>query len=220
MSSLKLNKEAACAADNVASGIRESGKYIGIITRAEQLSSDKGTQGLGLSFKADNGQTANYLDLWHTKGNGEALSSLKTVNAILCCAKVAEAREGMIQCEKWNKDQGVSEKVSVTGYPDLMGKRIGLLLQQTLETDQNGKDREKVQIFAVFNADTELTASEIYAKKTKPERLPNMLDALLARPVRDNRKAPPAARRSGAAASSSDDTRTGFSDADLDDVPF
>lgn len=210
--SLKLNSQLARAADEIAAGIRESGKYVGVITRAEKLEAGTGTVGLGLSFKADSGQTAEYLDLYHTKGNGETLSGLKTVNAILCCTKVSEATEGPIQCEKWQ--DGGRQRVTVTGYPALMGKRVGFLLQQVLETDKSGKDREKVQIFAVFNADTELTASEMYDKKTKPERLANMLDALLARPVRDNRKggkAKPAGR------SAADDYSSMPPD---DDAPF
>lgn len=210
--SLKLNSQLARAADEIAAGIRESGKYVGIITRAEKLEAGTGTVGLGLSFKADSGQTADYLDLYHTKGDGETLSGLKTVNAILCCTKVSEATEGPIQCEKWQ--DGGRRRVTVTGYPALMGKRVGFLLQQVLETDNNGKDREKVQIFAVFNAETELTASEMYDKKTKPERLANMLDALLARPVRDNRKggkAKPAGR------SAADDYSSMLPD---DDAPF
>ena len=208
---LKLNSQLARAADEIAAGIRESGKYIGTITRAEKLTAGTGTVGLGLSFKADSGQTADYLDLYHTKGDGETLSGLKTVNAILCCAKVSEAAEGQIQCEKW---QDGAQRVTVTGYPALMGKRIGFLLQQVLETGKDGKDREKVQIFAVFNPDTELTASEMYDKKTKPERLASMLDALLARPVRDNRKggkAKPAGR------SAADDYSSMPPD---DDAPF
>lgn len=212
---LKLNRELATAADNIVAAIRESGKYIGVITRAEKLSSDKGTEGLGLSFRSDSGQTADYLDLWHTKGNGETLSSLKTVNAILCCTKVAEARDGAIQVEKWNADHGVREKLTVQGYPDLMGKRIGLLLQKTLETDQNGKDRERIQIFGVFAADTELTASEMFAKKTNPERLAAMVDALAARPVRDNRKPGAKARPSGATSGAAPGAGP-----DDDDIPF
>lgn len=219
---LRLNKESAISADSIASGIREAGKFVGLITRAEKLTSEKGTQGLGLSFKADSGATADYLDLYHTKGDGTALSSMKTINAIMCCAKVAEAKDGMIQCEKWNRAHGVREKVSVPGYPDLMGKRIGFLFQKVLETGQDGNDREKIEVFGVFNAETELTASEMFGKKTKPERLTAMLDALLARPVHDKRK--PAARsaaRGGSTSSSggADDARTGFSDDDFE-VPF
>lgn len=186
---LKLDATLAKAADNIASGIKESGKYVGIITRAEKLVSDsKGTLGLGLSFKADNGMTADYLDIYHTKGDGETLAGLKTVNAILCCAKVSQAEEGPIKVEKWDSAAHARIQCTVTGYPALMGKKIGFLLQKVLETDQNGKDREKMQVFGVFNAETELTASEMYAKATQPERLSSMLDALMARPVRDNRK--------------------------------
>ena len=34
---------------------------------------------------------------------------------------------------------------------------IGLLLQQSIETDQNGKDQERIGIYSVFQPDTELT---------------------------------------------------------------
>lgn len=184
---LKLNSDLAKSADNIAAGIKESGKYVGTITRAEFLHARTGTKGLGLSFKTDTGLTADYLDLYHTKADGEPLSSLKTVNALMCCTKVADAKQGRIKVEKWNNDKKVRETVEVDGYPELMGKRVGLLLQKVLETDDNGKDRDRLQIFAVFSAETELTASEMYAKKTNPERLGSMLDALLARPVLDKR---------------------------------
>lgn len=188
MATLKLDSNLARAADNIASGIRETGKYVGVITRAESLKAATGTLGLGLSFRSDNGQTADYLDLYHTKGNGEPLSGLKTVNAIMCCAKVAEATEGTILCEKWDRDSRTRQKVECKGYPALMGKRIGLLLRKVLETDDKGADRERLEVFGVFNAETELTASEMYDRKTNPERLSQMLDALMSRPVIDKRK--------------------------------
>lgn len=213
---LKLNSELAKSADNIVSGIKESGKYIGTITRAELLKASTGTIGLGLSFKSDSGQTADYLDLYHTKASGETLSSAKTVSAILCCTKVADAKEGRIKVEKWNADRGAREVVDVDGYPALMGKRVGFLLQQTLETDDKGRDRERLQIFAVFNAETELTASEMYAKKTNPERLSSMLDVLMARPVRDNRKNK-GARGHHSSDSAGPDRFDGIPD---DDAPF
>lgn len=215
---LKLSSEHAKQADNIVSAIKETGKYIGVITRAESLvSRDKGTKGLGLSFKADNGQTADYLDIYHTKGDGSELSGLKTVNAILCCTRTQEAKAGKIKVEKWDADAKARVEVTVDGYPQLMGKRIGFLLQKALETDQNGRTREKVQIFGVFAADTELTASEMYAKKTTPERLNAMFDALMARPVRDNRTH--AARKASAAAGGDFDDRDIPPPSD-DDCPF
>lgn len=183
-----LDTKQAKAADSISSSIRETGKYIGTITRAEAIVSTRGTKGLGLSFKADDGATADYLDLYTHKSDGEALSSLKTVNAILVCLKVREVKEGQINFEKYDKETKARAKVQGRGYPELMGKRIGFLLRKEIETDDQGKDRDRVGIFAVFQHDTELTATEVLDQKTKPERLEKMLDALLARPVYDKRK--------------------------------
>jgi len=184
-----LDTKQAKAADSISSSIRETGKYIGTITRAEAIVSTRGTKGLGLSFKADDGATADYLDLYTHKSDGEALSSLKTVNAILACLKVREVKEGSINFEKYDKETKSRAKVQGRGYPELMGKRIGFLLRKEIETDDQGKDRDRVAIFAVFQHDTELTATEVLDQKTKPERLEKMLDALWARPVYDKRKA-------------------------------
>jgi hypothetical protein len=185
---LKLDTNQAAAADNISSQISELGKYVGTITRAEKLvSQPKGTQGLGLSFRASNGQTADYLDLYHTNGSGEPLSGLKTVNAILCCTKTRQAEDGVIEVEKWDKAAGARRKMRVPGYPVLMNKRIGLLLSKKLETDDKGKDRERLEIFGVFDPDSELTASEILSGATEPKKLPAMLDVLISRGVIDKR---------------------------------
>lgn len=186
--SYTLDANQAKQADSISSSIRETGKYIGVITRAEAITSTKGTRGLGLSFKAEDGSTADYLDLWTHNKDGEALSSLKTVNAIMACFKLRGISEGQITFEKWNKDSKQRERVQGNGYPDLMGKRIGLLLRKELETDDQGHDRERVSIFAVFRAEDELTATEVLAGLTKPERLNKMFDALMARPINDKRK--------------------------------
>lgn len=212
--SYDLDTGSAKAADTINSSIRESGKYIGTITRAEALLSEKKTRGLGLSFKSRDGATADYLDIYTHKADGESLMGAKTVNAILACLQMRGIKEGRIQCEKWDKSAGKRETVEVNGYPDLMGKEIGFLLQKTLETNnKTGADVERLSIFAVFSAKTELTASEILDKKANPERLPKMLDALAARPIRDNRD------KGARPASGAQRTGTGFDSMD-DDIPF
>lgn len=212
--SLKLDTNSAKAADSIASAIRESGKYIGTITRAEKLVSKNGTEGIGLSFRASDGSTADYLDIYYQKGNGETLAGLKTVNAIMACLKLREAKDGRIRFERWNKDARKREPVEADGYPDLMGKRIGLLLQKELASNQYGEDVERMLIFGVFSAETELTASEILDGKTNPERLAKMVEALAARPVRDSRDK--GARSAPRSASSP--APAGFDDED--DIPF
>lgn len=188
MSGLTLDVNEARKADSVSSVIRETGKYIGVITRAEKLTSTKGTQGLGLSFKADDGSTANYLDLYTVNASGEKLRGLGIVQAILCCTRTKQADEGSITFDSWDKEAKQMVKKNAPGYPSLMGKRIGLLLQKELATnDRTGADTERLNIFGVFDADSEFTASEILDKKTEPEQLGKMLQSLMSKPVRDTR---------------------------------
>lgn len=214
---LTFDAKEAARADQIASSITETGKYIGTITRAEKLHSKNGADGLGLSFKADDGSTADYLDLYTVNARGETLPSMKIVQALMGCLQLRSAQEGPIKCSKWNKDTRQREEVTVPGYPEMMGKRIGLLLQKTLETDQNGADRDRIQVFGVFQADTELTVSEILARKTTPETLPKMAQYLESHPVRDNRKSKSAAPQSYAAPQQN--SGGGFGDFS-DDVPF
>ena len=187
--SYTLDTKTAKTADNIASSIRDSGKYIGILTRAEALTSTQGTKGLGLSFKADDGATADYLDLYTHNSAGQELPSLKIVHAVLACLKLRAISEGQIKFEKWNPESKAREQITAPGYPELMGKRIGFLLRKELQTnDKTGNDVERLAIFGVFQADTELTATEVLDQKTKPERLGKMLEALMAKPVIDRRK--------------------------------
>lgn len=206
--SLTLNAAEARQADRINTSIKETGKYVGVITRAEKLISKKNTEGLGISFKTDDGATANYLDLYTVNASGETLPSMATVQAILCCTRTKEAKEGSINFDKWDSEAKAVINVNANGYPELMGKRIGLLLQRELSTNTtNGNDVDRVVIAGVFEADTELTASEILDKKTQPEKLEKMIAAL--KPVNDRR----ANKSSGAPSPSSS--------ADFDDdVPF
>lgn len=215
---LTFNPTEAARADQIAISITETGKYIGVITRAEKLQSPKGTTGLGLSFRSDSGETADYLDLYTVNATGDTLPSMKTVQALLGCLQLRGAQEGPIKCSKWNKDAKQREDVTVTGYPEIMGKRIGLLLQKVLETDQSNETREKIQIFGVFQHDTELTVSEILARKTAPETLAKMVDYLAKHPVRDARKA--GAKPAQQYAPNNENPGAGMSGLDLDDIPF
>lgn len=213
---LELNAEKARAADNRQTAITETGKYIGTIMRAEKLTSTQGTMGLGLSFKSDDGSTANYLDVWFAKANGDELYGIKTVNALMACLRMRKADDGPIQCEKWDKGAGAMARVTVPGYPAMMGQRIGLLLQESIETDQQGGDQQRIGIYGVFQSDTELTASEVLDGKTTPEKLPKMLQALMANPVRDNRKNKSAPARTAQPAQAG----SGFNGMDDDMIPF
>lgn len=185
--SLSLNANKAREADKMSNMIRETGKYVGIITRAEKLLSKTGTKGVGLSFKADDGSTASYLDVYTEKANGEELWGASIVQSILCCTRVKNAEEGQITFERWSKEDKAMVDCTSTGYPVLMGKRIGLILQKELQSHyETGADTERMNIVRVFEAATGLTSSEILDGKTKPEKVEAFMKGLA--PFRDSRK--------------------------------
>lgn len=219
---LSVNHDAARKADNIGGMIRESGRYVGTITRAEALVSKNGVQGLGLSFKNDNGQSASYLDIYTVKKNGEMLRGFDLVQAILVCLGLKAADDGEIHFDRWDNDERKLVPAKASGYPALMGKKIGLLLQMELQTNPNtGSDTERLNIVVAFQAATGLTASEILDGKTKPEKVDVLTKMVMANPIRDRReKKRPAATRSATGVATNPSGDPGFSDDDLVDIPY
>ncbi len=203
-----LDTKAASAADQTVSLIRETGKYIGTITRAEAISSDSGTEGVELSFRSREGATADYLTLWTYNASGEALPSLKALNALMtvCKARAITPTAGLV--EKWDPNARARLKVQATIYPELTGKEVGLLLQREEYIKRDSSTGDKLNVFGVFDPITELTASEILAQKTNPETLAKMVAVLRDKPAKAARPRTAAPAQQG-----------GFHDMD-DDIPF
>lgn len=215
---LTLNANEARKADSLSTVIKESGKYVGVITRAEKLLSKNKVEGLGLSFKTDDNASANYLDVYTVKENGELLRGHAIAQAVLCCTRVKNAADGNITFDRWDNNERKMVKAVAQGYPDLMGKRIGLVLQREIGTNGNtGEDTDRLNIVAVFEASTGLTASEILDSKTKPERIDAIAKMIEANPVRDTRKRAPARTASSSGHSSLPPAGDGGFD---DDIPF
>lgn len=156
--------------------VRETGKYKGIFTRAEAATSQQGTEGIEFAFKTDSGASADFLTLWTHKSNGEDLPSLKTLNAIMTCLKVKRITPTEGRVEKYNPDTRTRELQDATVFADLMNKPVGLLLQKVWRADK--PDKFKFEIAGVFEATTELTASEILGKASAPSKLAQMVVGL------------------------------------------
>lgn len=208
---LTFNPDEARKADRFSSVIRDAGAYKGVITRAEKLSSGKGTPGVGLSFRADDGSSASFLDIYTHKATGEPLQGAAIVQALLCCLKLRSAEEGTIKFKTWdNKDK------EAKGYPTIMGRRIGFVFRRELQLDQHGEDKERLMIVGVFQEDTGLMASEILDRKTSGELLPKMKEWVLANPLKDSRKKQNGYQRT-TTTGGREDGDPGFSDSD---IPF
>jgi hypothetical protein len=209
---LTFNSAEARKADNVSSIIKETGKYVGTLIRAEKLLSEQRTEGVGFSFRSDDGASANYLDVYTVKADGTKLRGYDLVQAIMGCLKLRTADEGEITFERWNNSERKMVPARATGYPGMMGKKIGLILQKELQTNNNtGADVERLNIVVPFEAATGLVVSEILDGKTKPEKADFIARTL--KPVRDSRKNGGAPARAATAAPAA------APDFD-DDIPF
>jgi len=214
MRSYDLNPEQAKQAESAR--IVETGKYVGVFTAAYGAESQKGTEGIEFAFKTDDGRTADFLTLWTYNTDGKELFGLKVLNAVMTClrAKKITPQNGVV--EKWENGQRVPVQVQV--FNDLTNKRVGLLLQREEYRKQDGSTGSKFNIVGAFDAESEMTASEILTKATRPEKLAGMVAAL-----RD--KLLPAGAGGSAGGSRSQGggygsaPSNGFEDMD-DDIPF
>ena len=210
MSDYTLNTEAAKQADNLFSKIEEKGAYLGAFTRAEPVTSKKGTKGVDFSFKTDTGATADYLTIWTTNNEGKQLPGYNVLMAIMTCLKVRDLTASNGEVEKYNNDTQKREKVVVPLFKELMGKPLGLLIHMEQYKKTDGGTAWKPAISAPYAADG-FTASEILNKAKEATTMEKMLSALRDRPLKD---AP-------ASAPSSVPVHSGGTFDDLgDDIPF
>lgn len=207
-----LDTKLASKADSIGAYISETGKYTGTFVRAEKLvSTNKGTDGIGFTFRADDGRECRF-DVWTRKGNGEALSGLNQINAMMACLSLRTINVSQQNVKKW--DNGQEVVMSAPCFADLMGKQIGLLLraeeyEKMKDNQMTGETGWRMGLFAIFQAGTELMASEIMARKTVPEQLAKVVAQLADKPLK---KQGGSARQQQATASANQ-----FAD---DDIPF
>ena len=206
-----LDANLAKQADSIGAYINETGKYVGTFTRAEKLkSANKGTDGIGFTFRDEGGRECRF-DVWTRKGNGEDLSGLKQINAMMACLQLRAINESSQNVKKW--DNGQEVVMPAPCFADLMGKRIGLLLraeeyEKMKDNQMTGETGWRMGLFAIFQADSELMASEIMARKTQPEQLAKVIGQLADKPLK---------KQGGSSRPAAAPAGNGFGD---DDIPF
>lgn len=178
--SYSLDTEQAKAA-GVSNRITESGKYVGRFTRAEAIVSRQHTEGVEFTFETDDGQTADFLTCWTYNERGESLYGLKVLNAVMTCMRVKQLAPRQMQF------QGRDGARVAEGFPDLMDKRIGLLLQREEYVKRDGETGYKFNIALPFEASSGLTAGEILGKVTAPVALDKAHASLRDKPVQQRR---------------------------------
>ena len=207
-----LDTKAAQKADQTGNRINQIGKYVGVFTQAEDITAATGTKGIALRFES-NGQQAS-LSLYTKKANGETIMGFDVLMAIMTCMQLRniEPKQGSVKA--WDYDTNSEVTKQATVFPDLCGKPIGLLMETEdyLKKDQSIGTR--MVIAGIFQAKTELTATEILERKTTPMMLSKAVERLHHRPVKAAKA--PAVRP---AAQPSIGGGSGFDDMD-NDIPF
>ncbi len=169
-------------ADTQGNQIKEIGKYVGTITQAEDITAKTGTKGIALSFTANNGQKTK-LSIYTMKADGSKIGGYSMLNAMLRCLGVRTIAPKPGKVTHYNYDTKAEEVKDGQVFPDLC-KPIGILLETEDFTKQDGSIGTRMVLRGVFQASTELTASEILDRKTTPEALPKMVAALRHHPLK------------------------------------
>lgn len=214
-----LDTTEAKKADNNGARITELGKYVGHITQAEDITAKTGTKGLALNFES-NGKSAN-LSIYTTKNDGSKLMGYQTLMAMMTCLQLRNLtpREGTVR--GWDNVTRTETKRPGQVFPDLCNKPLGLLLETEDYIKQDGSTGTRMVIAGVFQAGTDLTASEILDRKTTPERLNAMEMRLRHRPVKGMPAAAPAPQSHSYGHQTTAPAHAGSGFSDLDDsIPF
>lgn len=208
-----LDPQSARKADTIGNQIKEIGKYAGTFTQAVDIKTSKGGKGVAFVFKSNSGQKAN-LAVYTMSADGEKYQGYDALMAIMTCMGLRDIKPKPGTFTKYDFDKKEDVQVEGSIFPDLC-KPIGVLLETEDYEKQDGGTGTRMVMKAVFQAATELTASEILDRKTTPEQLPKMVAGLRHRPLKAAKSHAPTPQRQAAHAGGG----SGFDDMS-DDIPF
>lgn len=141
------NQEAALAAGQ-GGFITESGAYVVTILEAKYMTSKSGAESIEFSVETEDGKKANYINIYcQKKDKTPNMYGINMINAVMGCIGVQQLTTKMID-------------VHTHLAPELIGQRIGLVLQKTLKTKSDGKKTYSLGIMLPFVAQTRQTLEE------------------------------------------------------------
>jgi len=183
-----LDTNEARKADTQGNQIKEIGKYVGQITQAEDITAKTGTRGVALSFTSNAGQKTK-VSIYTMKADGTKIGGFSMLNALMTCLQLRSIapKPGTVTRYDYDTKKDVQEQGSV--FPELC-KPVGILLETEDFAKNDGSTGTRMVLRGVFQANSELTASEILDRKTTPEALPKMVAALRHHPLKAARAMP------------------------------
>lgn len=179
----KAGAEAARKSDAGGGAIKEIGKYIGEFTQAKDVvSRNTHAKGIEFAFKSDSGQKAN-LTIYTMSADGKKYQGYDLLMATMACMSLRNIKPQPGRATKYDYDTKKDVVEECLIFPDLC-KPIGVLLETEDYAKQDGSTGTRMVLKNVFQAGTELTASEILDRKTTPEQLEKLVAGLRHRPLK------------------------------------
>lgn len=207
-----LNPIAARQAEQHSPRITQPGKYKGVFTSAEEVTSaNTGTRGITFTFETEDKQTAHF-SLWTLSAKGEEFYGHRQLNALMVCLRLKNITPTRGMIRKWDSLARSIIDMSAQVFTDLMNKKIGVLFDTEEYEKQDGQIGIKVVPAGFFDAESHLIASEILDCKVQPQRLAQLTEKLKHRPLKKSNHQPSSSEPYGT-------TSSQFDDMD-DDIPF
>ncbi len=185
-----LDANQARSADQRGAYINDTGKYVGEFTRAEEIKSRQGTDGIGFTFKAKDGRSARF-DVYTRKADGSSIKiGMSLVMALMTCLGQRQMAAKPATVKKWDGTAGREVDAQAQCFLELMSKPVGVLLEREEFEKSDGSTGSRMVLVAVFRAADELMASEILDRKVTPEQLGKVTATLKDRPLKGSKAAP------------------------------
>lgn len=210
--SYSLDPNMARQADEKSGRIEETGAFAGRIKYAIATKSTGGAEGIELHFESNDRRDAR-VTVWTYKKDGSVNESgMRLINAIMTCVmtKQLTPTEGNAEVYDFATSSRVNKRVML--FPELQ-KPVGFVFQLAPEEyEKNGeiKVANRLEIYAAYNVQTEMTASEILSKSATAEKLQQMLASVKDKAVK--RYKPKNGNAAQASAAHADEFE--------DDIPF
>lgn len=189
--SYSLDPNMARQADEKSGRIEETGAFTGRIKYAIATKSAGGAEGIELHFESNDRRDARVTVWTYKKDKSVNDSGMRVVNAIMTCCMVKSLTPTESMAELWDSAAGSRINKRVTLFPELQ-KPIGFIFQFAPEEyEKNGeiKIANRLEIYAVCNAQNGMTASEILTKAQSAEKFQQMLAAVKDKPLKKLKQA-------------------------------
>ncbi|MGN6831705.1 hypothetical protein [Neisseria sp. P0017.S007] len=188
----KLNKQDAIAYDQRGGYINQAGKYVVTIESAVfhvGNNANGRSENLKLSVIDNQKRKATFFINTSYSNGVQNEGGLRTVSAILACLREHDSGEPTpAQVKEYNRETQQEEAVMRDCFTKLHGKQLGIVVQMVHE---DGRENPSPSLYSVFEASSELTASEIMREERQPAQLGKIMAYIANKPLVDKRKNSP-----------------------------